>query len=81
MGLSNGRRGTAQKKKITGKNRRSWIAFRQQLAELEKISNMTMEEAKELLLKRAREEMVHEMAMMVKEVENQSQIRGGKTRP
>jgi ribonuclease Y len=45
---------------------------RQQLAELEKISNMTMEEAKELLLKRAREEMVHEMAMMVKEVENQA---------
>ena len=45
---------------------------RQQQAELEKISNMTMDEAKELLLQRAREEITHEMAIMVKEVENQA---------
>jgi len=45
---------------------------RQQQAELEKISNMTMDEAKELLLQRAREEITHEMAIMVKEIENQA---------
>src|SRR5690606_20281830 len=46
--------------------------YRQQLAELERVSGMTKEEAREILLKRAREEITHEMAMMVKEVESQA---------
>ncbi|MEW5785336.1 MAG: ribonuclease Y [Bacillota bacterium] len=50
----------------------------QQLAELEKVSGMTMDEAKVILLQRAREEMVHEMAMMVKEVENQAKTEAEK---
>jgi ribonuclease Y len=44
----------------------------QQLAELERISGMSSEEAKELLLSHVREEVKHEMAMMVKEIETQA---------
>ncbi|HHX75313.1 MAG TPA: ribonuclease Y [Firmicutes bacterium] len=44
----------------------------QQLVELERISGMNLEEAKELLLSRVREEVKHEMALMVKEIENQA---------
>ena len=42
---------------------------RDQRAELERISNMSMEEAKEVILQRARDEASHEMAMMVKDIE------------
>ncbi len=44
----------------------------QQLSELERISSMSMEEAKETILQRARDEVSHEMAMMVKEIEDQA---------
>lgn len=43
-----------------------------QRTELERISNMSMEEAKEMILQRARDEVSHEMAMMVKEIEDQA---------
>jgi ribonucrease Y len=46
--------------------------FRQQLAELERLSGMTTEEAKEILLSRVRDEVQHEMAMMIKEIEGQA---------
>lgn len=46
--------------------------LQQQLAELEKISGMTSEEAKDILLTRVRDEVNHEMAMMIKEIENQA---------
>lgn len=45
---------------------------RRQTAELERISSLTTEEAREQLLKRARSEITHEMAMMVKELESQA---------
>jgi len=38
----------------------------------ERISNMSMEEARETILQRARDEVSHEMAMMVKEIEDQA---------
>ena len=44
----------------------------QQRLELERISNMSMEEARETILQRARDEVSHEMAMMVKEIEDQA---------
>lgn len=50
----------------------------QQLAELERVSGMTSEEAKEHLLQRVREEMSHEMIAMVKEIENQAKEEGEK---
>jgi ribonuclease Y len=46
--------------------------FRQQLAELERLSGMTSDEAREILLSRIREEVKHEMAIMIKEVEGQA---------
>ena len=50
----------------------------QQLAELERVSGMTSEEAKELLLQRVREEIDHEMITMVKDIENQAKAEGEK---
>ncbi|MCW3490752.1 ribonuclease Y [Dethiobacter alkaliphilus] len=47
-------------------------ALGQQLAELERLSGMTSDEAKEILLSRVREEVKHEMAMMIKEIEGQA---------
>ncbi len=42
--------------------------------ELERISNLTMEEAKEILLANAESEIKHEMAIMVKDVENKAKL-------
>ncbi len=50
----------------------------QQLTELERVSGMSSEEAKELLLKRVREEIKHEMLVMVKDMENQAKAEGDK---
>nr|WP_157074730.1 ribonuclease Y [Thermovenabulum gondwanense] len=46
--------------------------FNTQVAELERISGMTTEEAKEYLLNKVRDEIRHEMAMMIKEIETQA---------
>lgn len=46
--------------------------YNRQLAELEKISGLSMGEAKEILLQKARDEITHEMALMIKEVESQA---------
>ncbi|MBS3942786.1 MAG: ribonuclease Y [Dethiobacter sp.] len=52
--------------------------YRQQLAELERVSALTRDEARDILLKRAREEITHEMAIMVKEVETQAKVEADK---
>lgn len=49
-------------------------AYSKQLEELERVSGMTMEEAKDVLLKRVREEITHEMAIMVKDIECQAKL-------
>jgi len=46
--------------------------YKQQLTELEKISGMSSEEAKDLLLTRVREEIQHEIAQMIKDIESQA---------
>lgn len=46
--------------------------YNQQLAELERISGLSSEEAKELLLKRVRDEIQHEMSQLIKEIEQQA---------
>ncbi len=51
---------------------------KRQIAELERISNMTVEEARETILQRTRDEISHEMAMLVKEVENQAKDEAAK---
>ncbi len=49
-----------------------------QLAELERVSGMTSEDAKELLLQRVRDEINHEMISMVKDMESQAKEEGEK---
>ncbi len=46
--------------------------FKKQLQELERLSGMTSEEAKELLLARVKDEIKHEMAIMIKELESRA---------
>jgi len=46
--------------------------YAQQRAQLEKLSNLTGEEAKELLLRDVENEIRHESAMMIKEIESQA---------
>lgn len=54
------------------------ILHQKQLSELEKISGMTSDEAKEILLQRVRDDIDHEMVMMVKEMENKAKEEGEK---
>lgn len=51
---------------------------KRQLTELERISNMSVEEARETILQRTRDEISHEMAIMVKEIENQARDEAAK---
>ncbi len=51
---------------------------REQLTELERVSGMSSEEAKELLLQRVREEIEHDMLVMVKDIETQAKNEGEK---
>ncbi|NLZ52993.1 MAG: ribonuclease Y, partial [Thermoanaerobacteraceae bacterium] len=46
--------------------------YSQQLAELERISSLTTEEAKELLLNKVKDEIRHDAAIMIKEIETQA---------
>jgi ribonucrease Y len=46
--------------------------YKRQLEELERLSELTTEEAKEIILSRVRDEVKHEMAMMIKDVESQA---------
>lgn len=46
--------------------------YKKQLSELERISGMTSDEAKEFLLNKVKEEIRHEAAMMIKEIEAQA---------
>lgn len=46
--------------------------YDKQLAELERLANLTSDEARELLLARVEEEIKHETAMMIKEMEAQA---------
>ncbi len=50
----------------------------QQFAELERVSGMTSDEAKDLLLQRVRNEIEHEMLSMVKDMESQAKAEGEK---
>jgi len=49
-----------------------------QLTELERISGMTSDEAKDVLLQRVRNEIEHDMIAMVKDMESQAQAEGEK---
>lgn len=46
--------------------------YEKQLEELEKLSGLTTEEAQEILLNNVKKELVHESAVMIKEMENQA---------
>ncbi|PKM81244.1 MAG: ribonuclease Y [Firmicutes bacterium HGW-Firmicutes-13] len=46
--------------------------FKKQIQELERLSGMTSEEAKEILLARVKEEIKHEMAVLIKEMESKA---------
>ncbi|MGB9887417.1 MAG: ribonuclease Y [Moorellales bacterium] len=47
-------------------------AYRKQLSELERVANLTYEEAKELLLARVEEEIKHETANLIRELESRA---------
>ncbi len=80
--ISNVERKEEELKKKEDENRKTEEKLHQlhqdQLSELEKISGMTSEEAKEVLLQRVREDIDHELTMMVKEMENQAREEGEK---
>lgn len=46
--------------------------LKQQLAELERLSGLTVDEAKAIILKQVEDEVKHEAAMMIKDIENQA---------
>jgi ribonuclease Y len=52
--------------------------LQKQMVELEKISNLSFNQARDLLLKRVEEEIKHEMAMVIKEHETQAKEEGEK---
>ena len=52
--------------------------YDQQLLELERLSGLTSEEAKEILLDGVRREIAHESAIMIKEVESQAKLEADK---
>lgn len=54
------------------KKRELFELFKKQLHELERLSGMTSDEAKELLLARVKDEIKHEMAIMIKELESKA---------
>ncbi len=54
------------------------LLYQQQLKELEKISELTSDEAKELLLNGVKKEVKHEAAMMIKEIEQKAKDEGEK---
>jgi len=55
--------------------------YEKQMAELERISGMTFEEAKNILLTNVEQEIRHETAIMVKEMEQQAQLQPFFIRP
>lgn len=52
--------------------------YKQQLSELERISNLTSEEAKHIILTKVEEEIRHETAMLIKSIEQQAKEEGDK---
>ncbi|MBT9173595.1 MAG: Ribonuclease Y [Syntrophomonadaceae bacterium] len=48
------------------------LLIKQQLSELERISGLTTEQAKETVLSRVRDEVKHEMGLMIKELESEA---------
>ncbi len=62
------------------KNREDKLSdlYQQQQHELERISNLTSTEAKDILLRRVEDEIKHEMAIMVKDIEVQAKEEGEK---
>jgi ribonucrease Y len=52
--------------------------YKQQLTELEKISGLSTEEAKEIILQRVKDEIQHEIAQMIKDVETQAKSEADK---
>ena len=53
-------------------------AYNRQVAELERISGLTSEEAKQILLSDIEKEIQHEAAMIIKEMENKAKEEGEK---
>lgn len=54
------------------------VTLQNQLAELERISGMTSEEARQMLLKNIEKEVQHDAALMIKDIENKAKEEGEK---
>ena len=61
-----------KQKEITKTQEAISSLYQQQLAELERISNLTLDEAKEILLEKVEQEARHDAAMIVKDVESKA---------
>ncbi|HZK33467.1 MAG TPA: ribonuclease Y [Tissierellaceae bacterium] len=61
-----------KEKEIEDKKSKIDKIFEEQVLELERLSGLTSEDAKEILLNETRREIIHESAMMIKEMESQA---------
>ena len=61
-----------RRSQLTQKAEQAQEMYSKQLQELEKISGLTSEEAKEYLLKTVEDEVKHETALLIKEMENKA---------
>lgn len=67
-----------QLKKIEQKNLEIETVLEKQVTELERLSSLTSEEARELLLSNVRKEVTHDTALMIKELESKAKFESDK---
>lgn len=67
-----------QLKKIEQKNLEIEAVLEKQVTELERLSSLTSEEARELLLSNVRKEVTHDTALMIKELESKAKFESDK---
>jgi ribonuclease Y len=63
---------TNKEKRIEETQQQIESIYKQQVSELERISNLTMEDAKQIILSNVEQEVRHETAQMIKEIEQQA---------
>jgi len=69
---------TAKEEALTAKKQETEALYDKELKELERISGLTTEQAKEYLLKSVEEDVKHDTARMIKELETQAKEEAGK---
>ena len=70
---------TKQNKKLKQQQQEMEKLYQEQIKEMERISGLTTEEAKELIISKLKNEMKHETAQIIKEMEQEAIEEGDKT--